>query len=710
MVAAAQAVVEGVEEDPEVPADKLSEGKIPDFTPDKTRGDDVLDTADAKGEDQATASEVSSFAQFWNSIMQADEPPKVLATPDEYKVGGALFAKISNFFHIKDRGSTFWIEFVGGMTTFFSMCYIMALNSIIIAGYFNTGIPAQGVFFATTLTSAVFTFCMGVFVNVPVALAPGMGLNGYFNNIAGSVCWGAYGAASDPGPGATAEQLMDAFKYIQDQGGCPSWGVSKLPWTDAMGAVFISGWFYLFFTLTGLRSMLFRAVPPSLRAAITVGIGFFITIIGLKIGQLTRVTQAPWSLGGVLKNADCYFTSDVSVTGFGPVPPIGFCNNPVDLNFATYELGFVSLPEHPEGRIAVLGLAFVALFTVMRVKGAIILSITLATLIGINYSNPVGVFYDDKGGKNGAVAGHLHKMVPSMSTSGKGSTFIGNDPRLGVVSPQPVSAVTNLASWFAYDKAYYNSGLSGKQQRMVGDHFFLPNMKVIPSGMLSFKYARTPLFWDAVWTFLFVELFDSFGTLTGVMTRAGFMKKDPEKAMTKVNRAMLVDGCSLWMGGLIGANSCTCYIESNTGIEAGARTGFASVVTGCAFFLSLIFVFPFVAVIPDAATTCALVMVGVYSLEGVQEINFSDIADQLAAFFCIATMGFTYSIANGICTGFIFFAWMRTARFLVQKFAVKFRPAMAYDETVDCTLPHPLMLVMAAFAAVRFQYLSPGHQ
>jgi xanthine/uracil/vitamin C permease (AzgA family) len=79
------------------------------------------------------------------------------------------------------------------------------------------------------------------------------------------------------------------------------------------------------------------------------------------------------------------------------------------------------------------------------------------------------------------------------------------------------------------------------------------------------------------------------------MTRAGFMKGDPEKAMTKVNRAMCVDGFGLWLGAIIGSNSITCYIESNTGIEAGARTGFASIVTGCAFLLSLLFIAPFVA-------------------------------------------------------------------------------------------------------------------
>jgi adenine/guanine/hypoxanthine permease len=88
------------------------------------------------------------------------------------------------------------------------------------------------------------------------------------------------------------------------------WGDYSLPWSDAMGAVFLSGIFYIFFTITGLRSMLFTAVPKSLRASITVGIGFFITIIGLKIGKITRTTLAPWALAGPVFGAgDCVVVS-----------------------------------------------------------------------------------------------------------------------------------------------------------------------------------------------------------------------------------------------------------------------------------------------------------------------------------------------------------------------------------------------------------------
>ena len=110
---------------------------------------------------------------------------------DSYAYAGCLAsfaASVDNTFRISDRGSSFYLEFTGGMTTFFSMCYIMVLNGIIIGGKWpvGTGLSTNAVFFATTLSAGIFTFIMGLFVNVPVALAPGMGLNGYFATVAKS--------------------------------------------------------------------------------------------------------------------------------------------------------------------------------------------------------------------------------------------------------------------------------------------------------------------------------------------------------------------------------------------------------------------------------------------------------------------------------------------------------------------------------------------
>lgn len=113
-----------------------------------------------------------------------------------------------------ERGSSFWTEFSGGMTTFFAMCYIMVLNGVIIGGGFNTGIPTSGVFFATALASGIFTTLMGLAVNVPVALAPGMGLNGYVTGLPAShahpasadfqILFFCLAATSTPSPAACA--------------------------------------------------------------------------------------------------------------------------------------------------------------------------------------------------------------------------------------------------------------------------------------------------------------------------------------------------------------------------------------------------------------------------------------------------------------------------------------------------------------------------
>ena len=361
---------------------------------------------------------------------------------------------------------------------------------------------------------------------------------------------------------------------------------SKLDMPNALGAVFLSGVFYTFFTVTGLRSAIFTAVPGWMRAAISCGVGFFITMIGLKIGQIATVTvTAP--------------TSAVS---------------PVALPFWSYDNGIARFNSDGVARMSILGLAFLAFFTTLKVPGAVIISITLTTFAGIN--------------------------------AGLGAKLLG-DTTLG--GPYGANSVTDLtkANWFTAD---------GGQGSASGH--WLPDMTSIPSGLLRFDLANTPLFWEAVWTFLAVEMFDSFGTITSCVKSAGGYTKS-SKGNALVNRAMLVDGFGLMLGAVIGSNSITCYIESLTGIDSGARTGFASFVTGSAFLLSLLFVRPFVEIIPDAATCCALVWVGVCSLKALREIDWDSPVQLFCTFLTVAVMGFTYSIFNGITFGFIAFTFIQ---------------------------------------------------
>jgi hypothetical protein len=290
----------------------------------------------------------------------------------------------------------------------------------------------------------------------------------------------------------------------------------------------------------------------------------------------------------------------------------------------------------------------------------------------------------------------------------------------------------------------------------TGTQAWLPVMNDIPSGKLLFDKANTPIFWEAVWTFLAVELFDSFGTIVSTVEKAGLMTGTAGQQL--INRAMTVDGFGLMLGSVIGSNSITVYIESLTGIAAGARTGFASVVTGSAFLLSLLFVAPFVVIIPNAATCAALVYVGVLSLASIRSLDFDNMMHLWTAFLTIvrralrnggdpantraspptetpltrahplppqAIMGFTYSIFNGITFGFITFSFiqlcgsrpcarlrcsppttltrpspplLRPHRILAAADAASARvPALARwlkpVEGTDCSLPHPIMIM-----------------
>ncbi len=153
-----------------------------------------------------------------------------------------------------------------------------------------------------------------------------------------------------------------------------------------------------------------------------------------------------------------------------------------------------------------------------------------------------------------------------------------------------------------------------------------------------------------VFAFLFVDLFDTMGTLVGLSQRAGFL--DSEGRLPRANRALLADSFGTVVGACLGTSTVTSYIESAAGISAGARTGFASVVTGVLFLLTLFFT-PLVEAIPSYATAPALVVVGVLMVGSVARIQWDDVSEALPAFITIVAMPLTFSIANGVALGFV---------------------------------------------------------
>lgn len=155
-----------------------------------------------------------------------------------------------------------------------------------------------------------------------------------------------------------------------------------------------------------------------------------------------------------------------------------------------------------------------------------------------------------------------------------------------------------------------------------------------------------------IFSFVFVDVFDTMGTLLGTGARAGFLDEDGR--LPRVNRAMLVDSIGTMGGALLGTSTVTTYIESTAGISEGGRTGFTSVVTGLLFFLAL-FVAPLAGLIPAEATAPALIIVGVLMVGAVAKIDFEDFTEAFPAFLTIIFMPLAFSIADGIAFGFIAF-------------------------------------------------------
>jgi adenine/guanine/hypoxanthine permease len=152
-------------------------------------------------------------------------------------------------------------------------------------------------------------------------------------------------------------------------------------------------------------------------------------------------------------------------------------------------------------------------------------------------------------------------------------------------------------------------------------------------------------------TFLFVDFFDTAGTLVAVANQAGLMK---ENKLPRAGKALFADAAATVVGAIVGTSTTTSYIESSAGVAAGARTGFASVVTGGLFLLALFFS-PLLGVITPAVTAPALIIVGVLMVSSLGKIDWERFEIAVPAFLTIIVMPLSYSIATGIAIGFIFY-------------------------------------------------------
>ena len=160
-------------------------------------------------------------------------------------------------------------------------------------------------------------------------------------------------------------------------------------------------------------------------------------------------------------------------------------------------------------------------------------------------------------------------------------------------------------------------------------------------------------------SFSLVDLFDTIGTLIGTADKGGFLDEDGR--LPRMKRSLLADALATTFGALVGTSTVTTYIESNAGVAAGGRTGLTSLVVGVLFLLS-VFLAPVAGMVPAAATAPALILVGMLMMQSIQRIDFGDFENALPAFLAIVLMPFTYSIANGIAAGIIFYVVIKLVK------------------------------------------------
>lgn len=185
----------------------------------------------------------------------------------------------------------------------------------------------------------------------------------------------------------------------------------------------------------------------------------------------------------------------------------------------------------------------------------------------------------------------------------------------------------------------------------------------IPEGFKAVSLPEAPLFWKfdfsqvltlkfftVFFTFLFVDIFDTIGTLVGVTTEAGLTDKDGN--IPKAKQALLADAIGTVAGAALGTSTVTSFVESSSGVAAGGRTGLSSIVTAVLFVLAL-FLSPLFLLVPSAATAPALIFVGFLMIKAVAGIEFEDLTEGIPCFITIIVMPFAYSIADGIAWGII---------------------------------------------------------
>lgn len=254
---------------------------------------------------------------------------------------------------------------------------------------------------------------------------------------------------------------------------------------------------------------------------------------------------------------------------------------------------------------------------------------------------------------------------------------------IGIIATWLLGICAQLSGWYVVNdfnpSLIPNFSLANIIPPSIEPTFFKFNFEFMAKNIGTFI--------TIVFAFLFVDLFDTVGTLVGVASKGNLLDKDGK--LPKAGRALMSDAIGTVAGAVLGTSTVTSYVESTAGVAEGGRTGLTAVVSAIGFILALFFS-PIFLAIPGFATAPALVFVGLLMMSSVKEMDLtSDAADMAGGFLAIIMMPFTYSIANGIMFGII--AWV-----IIRLFQGKFKEI------------HPVMYVAGALFAIRIFMLVMG--
>ena len=209
-----------------------------------------------------------------------------------------------------------------------------------------------------------------------------------------------------------------------------------------------------------------------------------------------------------------------------------------------------------------------------------------------------------------------------------------------------------VCSLIAWGYALYNPSTAAELKIFLPNGIFKYESLSPIAGKLDFSYMTNPAnitnFILVLCTFLFVDFFDTVGTIVGVASKANMIDEDGK--VPRVGRALLADAFATAIGAGLGVSTVTTYVESSTGVVEGGRTGYTAITVGVLFLLAMFFSPIFIA-IPSCATSPALIYVGYLMLSAVKNIDFEDIVEGVPAFITIGSMAFTYSIGDGLTIG-----------------------------------------------------------